>query len=105
MEETAQNSLKAHVKSIKKTAEQLKAYRWKKGQSGNPGGRPKGSLKNYVAMKLADMTEEEKNAFLKKVAPELIWRMAEGNPDTKTEHSGEVKIMPILGGITQKEDE
>ena len=75
------------------------------GQSGNRFGRPKGGLKDYDRQRFLAMTDEQKEAFLAKVAPELRYRMAEGNPDTKTEHSGEVKIMPILGGITQKEDE
>ncbi len=52
------------------------------GQSGNPLGRPKNSLKSYVARKLAAMSDEEKEKWLKdnKVPPELIWQMGEGRP-------------------------
>ena len=56
--------------------------RFKPGQSGNPGGRPKGSLKSYDRAKFAAMTDKEKEEWLKKVPPELRYRMAEGNPDT-----------------------
>ncbi len=47
-----------------------------------PGpGRPVGqSLKEYWRQKFAKMTDEEKEEFSKKVTPEIIYRMAEGNP-------------------------
>jgi hypothetical protein len=57
-----------------------KPWLFKPGQSGNPNGRPKNTLKDYVRQKLAGMTEEEKEAFLGKVPPEMIWKMAEGSP-------------------------
>ena len=79
--------------------------RWQPGQSGNKGGRPKGGLKDYDRQKFLAMSDKDKEAFLSRISPELRYRMAEGNPDTKTEMKGELKIMPILGGVTQKEDE
>ena len=65
------------------------------GNNANPAGRPKGkSLKEYWRARFADMTDEEKLEFSSKVAPELIFRMAEGNPaqDNKHEIEGEIII-------------
>lgn len=59
----------------------------------NPNGRPQGSsLKVYFKNKLAKMTDEEKEEFLKKVNPEVAWKMAEGNP--KEELAVEEKTNP-----------
>ncbi len=83
------------------TEEQKNSRPWlyKKGQSGNPGGRPKGSksLKTYVKEKLETLADEEKEEFLDSLPKELIWKMAEGNPKQDTELSGEVtaKIISI----------
>ena len=55
--------------------------RWKKGQSGNPKGRPPGkTLKEYTRERLATMTDEERIKFLNSIPAELAWRMSEGNP-------------------------
>jgi hypothetical protein len=52
------------------------------GVSGNPGGRPKNTLKNYLARKFDEMTDEQKDAWLleHKVPGDVQWKMAEGNP-------------------------
>lgn len=56
----------------------LAPYQYKKGQSGNPGGRPKGSsMKEYVRNKLLTMTEEEREDFLEGIDKKTIWEMAE----------------------------
>lgn len=68
------------------------------GNVANPNGRPKGkSLKEYWKARFSEMTDEEKEAFSKKVAPDLLWKMAEGNPENKTDlTSGGETLQPIL---------
>lgn len=58
---------------------------FKEGVSGNPGGRPRNSLKSYVAKKLAEMSDSEKEEFLKTVSSEVIWKMGEGAPAQKVD--------------------
>lgn len=76
--------------------------RFQPGVSGNPSGRPKDTMKEYLRQKLQHLTPEEKEAWLieHNVSGELQFRMAEGNP---TEDRN-VKISvptPILGGSSQ----
>lgn len=78
-----------------------------KGVSGNPGGRPKGTLKDYVKQMFIEMTDEEKIAWLEKHHITGIdqWKMAEGNPkqdvDTKVEGS---LIIQISEDVAKKYD-
>jgi len=68
-----------------------------KGVSGNPGGRPKNTLKDYLRRKFSSMTDEEKEEFLKGVSAIDQFRMAEGNPHTTTDvTSGDAPINPVL---------
>jgi len=79
-----------------------KEHQFKPGQSGNPGGRPKGSLKDYVKRKLAEMSEEEKEKFLNDIPKDLQWRMSEGNPSGDDKVQATVKI--IISNETDDED-
>ena len=65
----------------------------------NAGGRPKNSLKSFVASKLAKMTEEEKEEFLKDMNKNDIWKMAEGSPHQTQDTTVEVTLPePLLAG-------
>lgn len=75
----------------------LKQYQWQKGQSGNPGGAPKGKrLKTFAEEMLKAMTDEEKAKFLKQLPADLVWKMAEGNPKQDTELSGTLNMSKVL---------
>lgn len=81
--------------------DQIKPYMWKKGQSGNIKGRPKGkTLKEWTKDYLERMTDEERDAFMEGIPKEVIWKMAEGNPTEDKNVSISVPT-PILGGMTQ----
>ena len=68
----------------------------------NPSGRPPGkTLKEFAREMLMTMTDEQKVEYLKKLPPEIVWRMAEGNPHNtqETKADVEVKGLPILSNV------
>lgn len=84
----AENSKKSAVPP------QLQPYAFPKGVSGNPGGRPRTPLKDFQRELFAAMTTEEKIAFLKKISPDIRWKMAEGNPESEIVGAGGKDFIP-----------
>lgn len=93
------NSLEVLKEQEKKNkAEHLASWQYKKGHSGNPGGRPAGkTLKQYAREKLASMTDEEREEFLNGIDKRTIWELAEGKAKQDMEISGELtsKVISI----------
>ena len=82
-----------------------KPWLWKKGFCPNPGGRPKGkSMKEYAREYLSKMTDEERDEWFEGLSKEVIWKMGEGNPETKTDitSGGQSLVVKIDKDIAEK---
>lgn len=68
-----------------------------KGVSGNPGGRPKNTMKDYISRKFSNMTDEQKEQWLKenKISGIDQWKMGEGNPkqDVDSKINGNLTVV------------
>lgn len=84
----------------KQVPKQLQPYIWKKGQSGNPNGRPKGkTLKEFAREYLENLPDDEKVEYLASLPTEIVWKMAEGNPKQDTELHGNLTISDVLDSL------
>ena len=88
-----------------KQNENSKPWLWKKGQSGNLKGRPKGvTMKEYAKQYLERMTDEERDEWLDGLNKEIIWKMAEGNPENKSDVKLDGEIIATVINIVKPND-
>lgn len=78
-------------------------YMWKKGQSGNIMGRPKGkTMKDYAREYLERMTDEERDEWLEGLGKDIIWQMAEGKPRQDTDITSQGQKIELVVPSTIK---
>jgi hypothetical protein len=81
--------------------ERIKPWQFKPGQSGNPGGKPKGtvSLKTYAKKYIQELSDDEKLEFLKGIDKDKVWEMAEGKAKQDMDLKGTLTISQVLDNL------
>lgn len=89
--------------SVNPVPKELQPHVFKKGQSGNPNGRPKGSisLKEYAKMMLRQMDDEQRQEYMEGLPKQFIWEMAEGKAISNLDHTTKGKALPtpLFGNV------
>ena len=89
-----ENAEKQHRKQHK--APWLIEYQWKPGESGNLDGRPPGkTLKEWAKEFLMSLPDDKKLEFLREIDPDVVWKMAEGNPDQTKDIKARIEVKPF----------
>lgn len=81
----------------------LQKYVFKVGNKGGPGRKKGKNMKEFAREFLMAMSSEEKVKFMNSLEPDIVWRMAEGNPhSTEDITSGGKPFQPsIYGGLSR----
>ena len=92
----------------KQKYEWLRQYQWKEGESGNPNGRPKGSISiKDLVRKHLEGNPDDLIEFVKHFIEnnrELAWQMLEGRPYHDILSGGEKLPTPILNVFPNNSD-